>query len=272
MLVRQPVSAAAIVVTLGIGIGIVTSVYAVFNHVLFRPVPGVRDDGRVVTMLFHVPGKPDNLGSGARAALPFFRQSSTLADVASGSETQLTVAAAPDAEPVVRYVQFATSRFFEVLGVRAKQGRLLTDAEADGAIAHALVSDSYATRELSSSSSAVGTTIVVNGHAFKIVGVVDRFRGWDALRVGQIDVWLPMGIEHIVRRAAAPDRTIGDLVARLQPGVSIEAANAEVGSIYAGLASSLDEFTRQFVPRCIPVFTRSARTGRRPTSCARSRF
>jgi len=252
MLVRQPVSAAAIVVTLGIGIGIVTSVYAVFNHVLFRPVPGVRDDGRLVTMLFHVPGKPDHLGAGALAALPSLRQASTLAGVAAGSETQLPVAAAPDAEPGVRYVSFVTSRYVDLLGVRVKQGRLLTDDEADGAIPHALVSDSYAMRELPSSSSAIGATIIVNGHAFKIVGVVDRFRGWDASRVGRIDVWLPKGVEHIVRRVAAPETSIGDLVARLQPGVSIEAANAEVASIYAGLAGSLDKFTRQFVPVLYP--------------------
>jgi predicted permease len=252
MLVRQPVSAAAIVVTLGMGIGIVTSVYAVFNHVLFRPVPGVRDDGRLVTMLFHPPGKPDNLGAGALAALPFLRRASTLADVAAGSETQLPVVAAPNAEPGVRHVSFVTSRYFDVLGIRVTQGRLLTDGETDGASPHALVSDSYATRELSSAMSAVGATIIVNGHAVKVVGVVDRFRGWGASRVGRIDVWLPMGIEHIVRRAAAPDTSIEDLVARLHPGVSIAAANAEAGSIYAGLADSLDKFTRQFVPVLYP--------------------
>ena len=38
---HQPWSSAAIVLTLALGIGAATAVYAVFNYAVFRPVPGV---------------------------------------------------------------------------------------------------------------------------------------------------------------------------------------------------------------------------------------
>ena len=44
----QPWLTAAIVMTLAVGIGASTAVYAVFNHTLFRPVPGVADADRLV--------------------------------------------------------------------------------------------------------------------------------------------------------------------------------------------------------------------------------
>ena len=36
----QPSSSLAIILTLALGIGATTAVFAVFNHLLFRPVPG----------------------------------------------------------------------------------------------------------------------------------------------------------------------------------------------------------------------------------------
>ena len=251
MLVRQPGSSAAIVVTLALGIGIVTAVFAVFNHVLFRPIPGVRDDGRVVTMLFQPAGKANVLGAGARAALPDLQKASTLAGVAGWSETDVPIVIPPNTDPETRRVQFVTSRIFEVLGVRAQHGRLFGDDEADGATAIALVSDSLARRELGSAA-AIGRSLMVNGQPFTVVGVVNDYRGWDVTRGGRIDVWLPIGVEQAVRRTASPDTTFGSLVARRQPHASIEAVSAEVNGIYAGLAGSLDEFTRQFVPVVYP--------------------
>jgi hypothetical protein len=46
-LVGAPWSTAAMVLTLGIGIGASTAVYAVFNHALLRPVPGVASTDRL---------------------------------------------------------------------------------------------------------------------------------------------------------------------------------------------------------------------------------
>jgi predicted permease len=252
MLRRQPASAAAIVATLAIGIGIVTSVYAVFNHVLFRPVPGVRDDGRLVTMLFQPPGKPDHLGAGSPLALPMLRQASTLESVATKWETRLPVASAPNADPDIRYVQFVSSRFFDLLGIRARHGRLFSDEEAESTSAIALLSDSFWTRELGADESALGRSLIVNGQPFTIVGIVERFRGWDASRVGRVDVWLPMGLHQMATKATSVDRTLEDVIARRRPGVTLDAVGVEVQGIYAAASGSLDTFTRQFVPVAYP--------------------
>jgi predicted permease len=248
MLARQPASAAAIIATLALGIGIVTAVYAVFNHVLFRPIPGVQDDGRIFTVLFHPPGKLDHLGSGSGAAFPLLKQGSTIARLATRVDTTLPIAPAPGADPEVRNVEFVTSGYFDILGVRARAGRLFADAEADAAVSIALVSDAFWTRKLGSSPAAIGGVLAVNGQPFTIVGVVDRFRGWDATKVGTTDVWLPMGVEPMATRVTGSTEYIGDLIGQRRADASIEAVTGELRRIYAGNAASFDEFSRQFTP------------------------
>jgi predicted permease len=248
LLLRQPDSSAAIALTLALGIGATTAVYAVFNHVLFRPVPGVEDDGRLVTVLFQPPGKPDTLGAGARAAVPFFRQASTLSGLATFSDRQLPIAATHSADPEIRRAQFVTSRYFEMLGVRALRGRLLTNGEADGSEPVVVVSQSYWTSQLGSDGAAIGGTLLVNSRPFTIVGVADRYRGWNSTRVGTVDVWLPMGVEQLVTGIESPARSIEALIARRQADATVAGVTAELGAIQQGLTDTLDDFSRSFVP------------------------
>lgn len=70
MFARQPWSSVAIVCTLALGIGTATAAYAVFNDVLFRPVPGVADAGSLVTVRFSPPDQARTTGSVSRDALP----------------------------------------------------------------------------------------------------------------------------------------------------------------------------------------------------------
>jgi hypothetical protein len=51
---RRPWPALAVVAILGLGIGGVTATYAVFNHVVFRPVPGVEEPDRLVSLYYQV--------------------------------------------------------------------------------------------------------------------------------------------------------------------------------------------------------------------------
>jgi predicted permease len=248
LLARQPASAATIVLTLALGIGATTSVYAVFNHVLFRPVPGVLDEGRLVTVLFQPPDEPNSLGAGSRAVVPFFRQAATLSDLATFSERQLPIAPAPGADPEIRRVQFVTSRYFETLGVRALRGRLLTDVEAHGSTQVAVVSQSYWASRLASDVSVIGGKLIVNGHPFTVVGIMDRYRGWSWTRIGTVDVWLPMGVEHLATGTDGPEHSIEAIIARRRPDASVEAVTVELGAIQTGMAGSLDDFSRRFVP------------------------
>jgi len=49
---RHPWAYAAIVGTLGLGIAATTTVFAVFNHVVFRPTPGVERPHDLVSIVF----------------------------------------------------------------------------------------------------------------------------------------------------------------------------------------------------------------------------
>ena len=113
---------------------------------------------------------------------------------------ELAVAAPASGAPSFEHADFVTSQYFEVLGVRARIGRLLTDSEADtGAESVVVISERLWRSRLGGTLEALGRVININGHPFVVVGVADRFRGWDyATRVGSIDLWLPMGSQRAV--------------------------------------------------------------------------
>src|SRR5262245_33967758 len=74
---KQPGSSVAIVLTLALGIGATTAVYAVFNYVLFRPVPGVADPDRLITVMFQPPNQPSTIGFASNAVTPALRAHAT---------------------------------------------------------------------------------------------------------------------------------------------------------------------------------------------------
>lgn len=52
---RRPGYSLAVIATLAIGIGAHSAIFSVFNTLLFRPVPGVRSPGDLVTVRFQMP-------------------------------------------------------------------------------------------------------------------------------------------------------------------------------------------------------------------------
>ncbi|HYN10046.1 MAG TPA: hypothetical protein VES67_21860 [Vicinamibacterales bacterium] len=76
-LLRQPWSTAAIVLTLALGIAATTTVYAVFNHLVFRPTPGVRAPAELVSVAFQPEGAARTWGSGPTESLALFRSTDT---------------------------------------------------------------------------------------------------------------------------------------------------------------------------------------------------
>ena len=130
MLVREPWATISIAATLALGIGATTATYAVFNFVLFRPVPGVPTEEPLVTVLFQP--SPESIGYGRSSALPAMREAASgLEGLAYGYPDTLAVAAPAGSPPAFEEAEFVTSQFFRTLGLTPRAGRFLTDAEAD---------------------------------------------------------------------------------------------------------------------------------------------
>jgi putative ABC transport system permease protein len=133
---------------------------------------------------------------------------------------------------------FVTGNYFRVLGVTLSAGAGLPSALAADDPAPpmvAVISHALWQEQLHGSTAALGTTIEVNGVAVTIAGVaLPNFMGTNDGISKQ--VWLPMAalaaIENRnVRAFASYDSTFLRVVARLQPGVTIDDAQTVVASI-----------------------------------------
>jgi predicted permease len=239
---REPWSSAAIVLTLTLGIAATTTVYAVFNHLVFRPTPGVRAPDELVSVAFQPEGGSRTWASGPFEAMPLFSSADTgLRSVGvwhGGRPSPVAVRLGED--PRLLGVEFVAPQYLETLGVRARLGRLLTSEETSQA-GHAvsLISEALWHREFGGTTDVLGRTIGVNGTPFSIVGVVDDYRGWGRSADNTVDVWLPQ---------TKPAEPVALFVGRVQPGRSVTDVESRLREVYAPLRATLDARRSEMVP------------------------
>jgi predicted permease len=227
---HQPLGAAAVALTLALGIGAATAVYAVFNHALFRPVPGVSDPATLVSVYFQPDrATPSRIGV-AWPRLAALRDAMTTLDGLAGwGAGTASLRTTPDAAAESREVITVTRGYFGLLDVRFAAGRDFTRDEYDEPGRRvAIVSRRLWERDLQRDSSVVGRTIWITGLPFQIAGVVDEFRGLALL--DDQDIWTPAA-SWLPGDPMSRD-SFQSMVGRLRPGATAEAAHAEAVAIF----------------------------------------
>ena len=127
-LVRRPLAPAAIVGILALGIGATDATFAVFNTVLFRPIPGVQDPSGLITVRVQPKDRSRSFSSFAREHLVEMRAADTgLAGLTSEWRGNGWVAASSDAAPELIGLAGVAREYFSVLGLRMRLGRALDD-------------------------------------------------------------------------------------------------------------------------------------------------
>jgi predicted permease len=234
-LARSPGFTAVAVLTLSIGIGANTAIFSVVNDLLLRPPAHVADPERIVSIWTSDFSGPPYGASSYPDFEAFREQRDVMADVAAFG---LVPGNLVQADETVRLtIEEVSTNYFDVLGVRAAQGRLLVSGEADDrapvvVLGHALWRDRFG-----ADPAVVGSTVRINAGTFTVVGVApDGFEG-NQRAFGGIDAWVPLEALADARgsRRAVRDSRGLMLLGRLQPNVSIEEARAR----YAVVASQL---------------------------------
>jgi predicted permease len=228
---KTPGTSAVAVVSLALGIGAATTVLCWLKNVVWQPLPGVADQGRVVVIV--------GSQGGGGVSLPDLRDIGALQQVFVGAAaSQLTPASvSADGRTEWAYAQVATANYFALLGVRPILGRtFLPDEDSKPSGNPVLViSESYWRRRFAADPSIVGRVVEVNRHPFTIVGVVPAaFRG---TMIGlAFDFWAPVSMLNEVGNwshdflTARNARGLHD-VARLRPGVTLAQAGAAVRTL-----------------------------------------
>ena len=222
---RAPLTAVTIVTTVAVGLGIVAVLFTVLNRFLFR-VDAVPDIGQMYGVQYAAP---------ANAAGPVFtrpafealrRETAVFTDAyAAVNDIDLRVDGRMMAASLV------TGNFFQVVRVDPVLGRAFVPADDEsGGRRVVVLSDRGWTRRFKRDPRVLGRTMLVRDEPFEIVGVMPAaFRG---LEVSAPDFWAPLSQRALFRtedRGREDSAGVG-IVGRLRPGVSVDAAQAQISA------------------------------------------
>jgi putative ABC transport system permease protein len=233
MLRRQPGFSCVAVAVLAIGLGASTTVFSVVHDVLLRPLPFEKPH-ELVAIREGFRGVRDDPTSGASPPdfLAFRQRQRSYTDVAAYKSVSFEVSGPgePEQLPAAR----VAAALFSVLGRQPMLGRGFTEAEEQGAAQIVVLGWGLWQRRFHADPSVVGKTIRLDRRPWTIVGVLPRtfefpLRGPEH-NAEPADLLVPLGLTVEQRTNYGSNFTFG-LVARLKPGVSLEAARAEASAL-----------------------------------------
>jgi len=239
-LLRRPAFALVALVTLALGIGVNTAIFSVFYAILMRPLPYDHPERlALVWASFRTRGTAHVSVSGEIYREIEQRQRS-LAAVAGIWVTPPSTFAGDPPEQVKSAM--VTVNFFDVLGIRAGQGRTFTTEDGDGPAL--MLADAFFRRRLAGDSALIGKSVTGQGNANTLVGVLSpgfqlHFAP-EANVPGDVQVFRPWGTgiyqgkNYIVR-----------VVARLRPGVSIAQAQDDLNRVAEEIRGAYTEFASE---------------------------
>lgn len=232
--------------SLAVGVGANTVLFALIEATLFRPIPGVRGADRVVELLVKTRG-----GTHAEWTYPDFRDvqaaETPLASVAGWKTGAGTLNGEQSGQQV--RVMYSSSQYFPVLGVGVTRGRWFLPAEDAGPGEHAVavVSHRLWQNTLGGREDIVGQAITLNRTPYTVIGVApEEFRHH---RIDlAIDLWAPLTQHPILagRGSWAEDRGafwVG-VIGQLRPGATLGQVNAALGTLTAQLGERHPESNR----------------------------
>jgi len=237
LLVKTPVFAVAAIATLALGIGANTTIFSLVHAVLVQPLPYTNPDELVMVWEDATfVGFPKNTPAPGNYNEWRMRNRSfvDMAAMRGGTNASLTL----DGPPEQIQGRSVTVNFFSVLGVTPALGRAFNSGDAQGAQV-VIISDALWRRRYASDPAIVGRTIVMNDVRHEVIGVAPKTFVY---RDRDVDYWIPMRLPP--QLANTRSSHFLNVVARLKPGVSPEAADNEMKSIAARLTEEYPDTNR----------------------------
>jgi putative ABC transport system permease protein len=226
LLRRYPSTSLLAILTLALGIGANTAIFTVVDRVLLRALPYPQPDQ--LATLWETrwrEGRSDNPVSTADF-LDWRRLNQSFSHVAAFAPADVSLTG--DGEPEQVSTGVVSGTFFDLFGVHPAWGRTFQAGdEVVGQHRVAVLSNGLWQRRFAGEPSVVGRSILLNGNAWQVVGVLPAdFQFIDPA----VELWVPMPLVNLPTPPSRVSHSI-DVYARLKPGVSMSQANDEMGRI-----------------------------------------
>ena len=261
-LTRSPTTTICAILCLGLGIGATTAISSALSRALLQPLP-FREPERLVAV-HRITPQSGPLGGWSQSPANYAdlrdrsRRIEGFAAVTWGS----AIVNLPDESFHASQLR-VSGNFFTTLGATAQRGRLiLPEDDADGAPWAAVMSDDLWRARFGADDRMVGRTLTINGQPTTIVGIAPRdFRvplGNNSFRA---DLWMP--IRFTPEQQATRNSNYLQTFGRLAPDASVEAAEAELRSIFVNIVAENPRLKGDNV-RVAPLHAESVKNVRKP--------
>jgi len=229
-MLARPGFSAAVVVTLGLGIGATTAIFSVVNGVLLRPLD-FREEGRLFSLCEHYPGGSTDWCSISPPNMEDIAARANTIETLGIARSWSTHLATPTGAVSVN-AGIATPAVFRALGVGVVRGRMIESTDLIGRESDvALLTYEMWQARFGGDPDIVGRIVDLEGHAVQIVGVLQP--GFHLPLFESIELWRPVHINP----SSEQHREWRGFVAygRLKPGVSHADLRADLTRVAASL-------------------------------------
>lgn len=246
---KAPGFAMAAVIVMALGIGANSAIFSVVNTVLLEPLP-FSDPARLV-QLWHVPPPKSFPGMTKFAVSPanyldWQKMNHVFSETSIYGFDSFNLTGSDKPEKVNS--GSVSASFFSVLGTPPLLGRAFTaDEEQSGRNHEVILSHAYWRQHFGGDKSIVGRQIQLNGEAYTVIGVMPASFTFPTFA----QIWTPLTLSSDERNV----RGIHDYLAigRLKPGVSLQQANAELGTISQNLAAAYPADDKDWGAMAVPL-------------------
>ena len=270
---QTPIVSLVAILSLAFGIGANTAIFSLFEQVLLRALPAP-NPAELVNLTANGPrggsNSTNNAGNSESIfSYPMFR------DLEHGQTVFRGIAAHRSFGANLAYQgnsssaqgSFVSGSYFPILGLRPALGRLLapTDDEIPGAHRLVVLSHAYWTERFSQNNQILNQALLVNGVPLLIVGVAPRdFRG--TTLGASPEIFVPISLRETLTpgwKGLTNRRNYWIyLFARLQPGITLEQAQASINSNFKAILKDVelplqtgasDSFSQRFVDQSMTL-------------------
>jgi len=250
---KAPGFTAVAVITLGLGIAANATIFSAVSAVLLRKPP-VKDPGRLM-MILSVNRSGDR-GSfpESPASVPDFidwRAQNHVFEKLGIFDPWNNFSLAGNGEPENVSGMRVSSNYFDLLGVSAALGHaFLPGEDHPGHEYEVILSHELWKNHFGSNPHVVGTTVKLSDQVYTIIGVMpEKFALWSF----QAQIWVPLVFKSEQLSTAGRASRFCYVVGRLEPGVPVEKAQAEMETIAAKLGQVYPTFDKNWDAKVISL-------------------
>jgi putative ABC transport system permease protein len=237
---KSPGFTSVAILTLALGIGVNSAMFALVNGVVLRPMIPLRAE-EVVNVFSARQNATRDYRQFSHTEYRDLRENGGDLFVDLGALEFAVAGIGRDREMRRSFAFLTSENFFSLMGVQPERGRFYNAEECQPNANVPVVVASYAFwKRMGGRSDFVGSNLQINGQPYTVIGITpDGFSGVSALVAP--DVWLPLGVHSHLGSAFADSENLHDLAepknyalnltARLQPGLTIDTAKSRLPAL-----------------------------------------